>query len=62
MERPSRIWITKFAVLAIDEPLKGNQKGQRSVRLNRAYRVIYGETESGNIILVGVLDVSKHEY
>ncbi len=45
-----------------DEPLKGTRKGQRSVRLGRAYRVIYEETESGNIILIGVLEVNKHEY
>ncbi len=45
-----------------DEPLKGDRKGQRSVRLNRAYRVIYEETENGNIVLIGVLEVNKHEY
>lgn len=45
-----------------DEPLKGDRKGQRSVRLNKAYRVIYEETESGNIILIGVQEVNKHEY
>ena len=45
-----------------DEPLKGDRKGQRSVRLNKAYRVIYEETDSGNIILIGVQEVNKHEY
>ena len=45
-----------------DERLKGERKGQRSVRLSRSYRVIYEETESGNIVLVGVLEVNKHEY
>ena len=45
-----------------DEPLKGVRKGQRSVRLNIAYRVIYEETESGNLILIGVQEVNKHEY
>ena len=45
-----------------DEPLKGDRKGQRSVRLNKAYRVIYEETESGNVILIGVQEVNKHEY
>jgi proteic killer suppression protein len=25
-----------------DEPLRGQRKGQRSIRLNRAYRLIYG--------------------
>ncbi len=45
-----------------DEPLKGDRKGQRSVRLSKAYRVIYEETDSGNIVLVGVQEVNKHEY
>lgn len=45
-----------------DEPLKGDRKGQRSVRLNRAYRVIYEETATGNLILVAVQEVSKHDY
>ena len=45
-----------------DEPLKGERRGQRSVRLNKAYRVIYEETESGNLILIAVQEVNKHEY
>lgn len=45
-----------------DEALKGERKGQRSVRLSKAYRIIYEETESGNIVLVGVQEVSNHEY
>lgn len=45
-----------------DEPLKGDRKGQRSVRLNRAYRVIYEETTTGNLILVTVQEVNKHDY
>jgi len=45
-----------------NEPLKGDRKGQRSVRLNKAYRVIYEETESGNVVLIGVQEVNKHEY
>lgn len=45
-----------------DEPLKGDRKGQRSVRLSRGYRVIYEETESGSVILIGVQEVNKHEY
>ncbi|MEY4615166.1 MAG: hypothetical protein RJB66_126 [Pseudomonadota bacterium] len=43
-----------------DEPLKGNRKGQRSVRLNRAYRAIYVEINNG--IEVTVIEVNKHEY
>jgi toxin HigB-1 len=30
-----------------DEPLKGQRQGQRSVRLNKAYRAIYVEQETG---------------
>jgi len=45
-----------------DEPLKGERKGQRSVRLNRAYRVIYSEDKNGEIHIVNILEISKHEY
>lgn len=45
-----------------DEPLKGKRQGQRSVRLNKAYRAIYVEHESGEIELIEVLEVNKHEY
>lgn len=95
MDRPCRVWITKFAEKQIrklpkhiaaayhtwvrtleldgiratrmlpgyhDEPLKGERKGQRSVRLSGSYRVIYEETESGNVVLIGVQEVTKHEY
>ena len=45
-----------------DEPLKGQRKGERSVRLNRAYRVIYEERSQGVIEIAYVLEVNKHEY
>jgi proteic killer suppression protein len=45
-----------------DEPLKGKRKGQRSIRLNRAYRAIYVETANGGIRIVEVIEVTKHEY
>lgn len=45
-----------------DEPLKGKRQGQRSVRLNQAYRAIYVEHEEDRIELVEVLEVNKHEY
>ncbi len=45
-----------------DEPLRGDRKGQRSIRLNRAYRAIYIETNNGQIELVEVIEVNKHEY
>lgn len=45
-----------------DEPLKGDRKGQRSIRLNKAYRAIYIQTESGEIELVTIIEVNKHKY
>jgi len=45
-----------------DEPLSGRRSGQRSVRLNRAYRLIYEEHGRGETIVVGVQEVNKHEY
>lgn len=45
-----------------DEPLKGNRQGQRSVRLNRAYRAIYVERSDGAVELIEVIEVNKHEY
>ena len=46
-----------------DEPLKGTRQGQRSIRLNRSYRAIYEETSpDGEITLIGVLEVNKHDY
>ena len=43
-----------------DELLKVNRQGQRSVRLNKAYRAIYIET--CECIEICVIEVSKHEY
>lgn len=45
-----------------DEPLKGSRSGQRSIRLNKAYRAIYLEKEDENVVLITILEVNKHEY
>ncbi|HLB43011.1 MAG TPA: type II toxin-antitoxin system mRNA interferase toxin, RelE/StbE family [Gammaproteobacteria bacterium] len=45
-----------------DEPLKGKRKGQRSIRLNKAYRAIYMETKDNKIHLISIVEVNKHEY
>jgi proteic killer suppression protein len=45
-----------------DEPLKGKRQGQRSIRLNIAYRAIYSINKNGTISFVDVLEVNKHEY
>lgn len=45
-----------------DEPLKGDRLGQRSIRLNNAYRAFYKINEHDEIILIDVVEVNKHEY
>jgi toxin HigB-1 len=44
-----------------DEQLKGTRKGQRSIRLNRAYRAIY-VIKKDVISFVEIEEVNKHEY
>lgn len=44
-----------------DEPLKGKRRGQRSIRLNIAYRAIY-IINKATISFVEVLEVNKHDY
>ena len=45
-----------------DEPLRGQRAGQRSIRLSRAYRAIDVVTTRGDVELVHVEEVSKHDY
>ncbi len=45
-----------------DEPLKGDRVGQRSIRLNKAYRAIYIENSNKEIVIVSVIEVNKHDY
>ena len=45
-----------------DEPLKGSRMGQRSIRLNNAYRAIYVELGGDEVRIIQVIEVSKHEY
>lgn len=46
-----------------DEPLKGKKReGQRSIRLNKAYRAIYEIDTNGLIHFVEIIEVNKHEY
>lgn len=45
-----------------DEPLKGKRAGQRSIRLNKAYRAIYHEKTDGTLEFLEVIEVNKHEY
>lgn len=54
------IWETAKLPGYHDESLKGERKGQRSVRMNRAYRLIYVViAERVNIKLI---EVHKHDY
>ena len=45
-----------------DEALKGQRLGQRSIRLNRAYRAIYSLHFDGTIRIILIEEVNKHEY
>lgn len=45
-----------------DEPLKGDRKGQRSIRLSRSYRAIYVIKRDNSIKFVSIEEVSKHDY
>jgi proteic killer suppression protein len=45
-----------------DEPLQGNRTGQRSIRLNKSYRAIYTELDSGEIFFIEIIEVHNHEY
>ncbi|BBO73256.1 hypothetical protein DSCW_06730 [Desulfosarcina widdelii] len=44
-----------------DDPLSGERSGQRAVRLSKAYRLFYVELPDGEINIVTVLEVNKHE-
>jgi len=44
-----------------DEPLKGKRKGERSIRLNQAYRAIYVIKKDG-AEFIRIEEVSKHDY
>ena len=45
-----------------DEPLHGERRGERSVRLNRAWRAIYVIVDEGAVEFVRVEEVNKHVY
>lgn len=44
-----------------DEPLKGKRTGQRSIRLNIAYRAIY-VIKNGVVSFIEIQEVNKHDY
>ena len=45
-----------------DEPLQGDRKGQRSIRLNKQWRAIYLLKKNGKIEFIEVTEVMPHEY
>lgn len=45
-----------------DEPLKGDRKGQRSIRLSKSYRAIYIINTNGQMEVVEIIEVNKHDY
>ena len=45
-----------------DEPLHGERKGQRSIRLSKSYRAIYIIDKAGQMEIVEIIEVNKHDY
>ncbi len=45
-----------------DELLSGRRKGQRSIRLSKGYRAFYVEDTQGNMEIVEIIEVNKHDY
>jgi len=45
-----------------DEPLQGERKGQRSIRLSKSYRAIYVIDKAGQMEIVEIIEVNKHDY
>ncbi len=45
-----------------DEPLHGQRKGTRSIRLSRSYRAIYSLQGSQDLRFVLIEEVHKHDY
>ncbi len=45
-----------------DEPLKGQCRGQRSIRLSRQWRAIYTIAADHDVQLVSVEEVTPHAY
>ncbi len=43
-----------------DEPLSGKRAGERSIRFNQAYRLLYKEVRG--VIEILLLEVNKHDY
>ena len=71
IRRKFMLWVKSVEVCGIekirneengycDKVLKGQRKGQYSIRLNKEYRAFYREDKSTNTIKI--LEVNKHDY
>ena len=45
-----------------DEPLRGDRKGQRSIRLNKQWRAVYVIRNDGKVEFVEITEVMPHDY
>lgn len=45
-----------------DEPLVGDRKNQRSIRLNKQWRAIYIIRDKGQVEFIEIKEVTPHEY
>lgn len=45
-----------------DEPLLGDRKGQRSIRLNKQWRAVYLVRADGKVEFVEMIEVMPHAY
>ncbi len=45
-----------------DHPLKGNRKGERSIRLNYKWRAIYTESSMNKYKIVKIEEITPHDY
>jgi toxin HigB-1 len=45
-----------------DEPLQGQWRGYRSIRLSKSYRAFYTMGEEGHIEFILIERVNKHDY
>jgi proteic killer suppression protein len=56
-------WIISVESEGIAEIRKiAGYHGQRSIRLNKAYRAFYKISDDGEVELVEVIEVNKHKY
>jgi toxin HigB-1 len=72
IKRKLLLWVDSVELLGIqkvreapgyfDKALKGNRLGQRSIRLSREYRAFYSITRQGEMQIILVEEVNKHEY